>query len=114
MRTRQSVQRQRMHGDAWEQRILDQFRRRAADGEKLAQIKHAEVVEEPGGSYFRYMQAIGVKPVCLACHGSATEIEPTVADALAQHYPFDGATGYRAGDLRGAISIKQPMALPVR
>jgi hypothetical protein len=26
---------------------------------------------------------------------------------------MDRATGYRAGDLRGAVSIKQPMDLPL-
>jgi len=100
--------------DAWEQQVLAQFAKRQAAGESLGPMKHAELVEEPGGSYFRYMKAIGVKSACLACHGGAGEITQPVADALAQRYPFDAAKGYRVGELRGAISIKQPMALPLR
>lgn len=100
--------------DAWEQQVLRQFAERQAAGESLEPMKHSEVVEEPGGRYFRYMKAIGVKTVCLACHGGAGDIEQPVADALAERYPFDRAKGYGVGELRGAVSIKQPMALPLR
>jgi hypothetical protein len=32
---------------------------------------------------------------------------------LATEYPMDRATGYREGELRGAVSIKQPMDIPL-
>jgi hypothetical protein len=32
---------------------------------------------------------------------------------LASDYPMDRARGYRVGELRGAVSIKQPMAIPL-
>lgn len=38
---------------------------------------------------------------CSACHGS--NIAPSVRAAIAERYPGDRATGYRAGELRGAI-----------
>ncbi len=95
--------------DAWEQGVLARFAERAAAGEPLGPMKHAEVVEEPDGTYYRFMKAIGVKRACLACHGSATDVAPQTAAALGERYPFDRATGYREGELRGAISIKQPM-----
>jgi hypothetical protein len=43
------------------------------------------------------------------CHGPVAQIPPAVQDGLRQRYPFDAAVGYAAGDLRGAVSIKQPM-----
>jgi len=61
----------------------------------------------PDGSA-RYMKAIIAQPPCLACHG--TEISAAVQAALKQHYPQDRATGFRAGDLRGAFLIDWPAA----
>ncbi len=95
--------------DAWEQQVLDRFAKRAAAGEPLGKLSFSEVVEEPNGRYFRYMKAIGVKPLCLTCHGSAEQISAEVKAVLEAEYPHDRATGYRPGDLRGAFSIKWPL-----
>ena len=95
--------------DAWEQSVLKDFEERAAKGEKYSDMFQAEVVEEPNGKSFRYMKAIGTKPICLTCHGSKTEIPETVQAQLEILYPFDQATAYKVGDLRGAVSIKQPL-----
>lgn len=95
--------------DAWEQTVLADFARRAAAGEPLQGMRFAAAVEEPNGRYFRFMQAIGVKPPCLRCHGPAASLSPEVAALLKERYPHDRATGYQVGDLRGAVSIKQPM-----
>lgn len=96
--------------DAWEQAVLNQFQQRAAKGEKYADMSFSEVVSEPDGRYFRFMKAIGVKPMCLQCHGSAKQIPPPTAAMLNKLYPADRAVGYAAGDLRGAFSVKQPLA----
>lgn len=98
--------------DTWEQQVLAEFGRRVERGEALADMRHAEIVTEPGGKYFRYMQAIGVQPLCLTCHGSAEQIPAAVKAVLDKHYPSDQATGYKTGDLRGAVSIKQPLPRP--
>ena len=99
--------------DAWEQTVLKQFRERAAKGEHYAKMSHAEVVTEPGGRYYRFMKAIGVKPVCLMCHGSKDQIPAPVKAVLEKKYPRDQAIGYRTGELRGAVSIKQPLNIPM-
>jgi hypothetical protein len=95
--------------DAWEQNVLEGFAARAAKGEALAGMSHGEVVSEPGGQYYRFMKAIPVQSNCLLCHGTAETIPETIKTILKRHYPFDAATGYQAGDLRGAVSIKQPL-----
>lgn len=95
--------------DAWEQKVLGEFAARAAKGEAFAKMKHSEVVSEPGGQYFRFMKPIAVQPKCLLCHGPDETIPEPIKKILTKHYPFDGATGYKAGDLRGAVSIKQPL-----
>jgi hypothetical protein len=95
--------------DIWEQNVLEEFAARAAKGESLAGMSHGEVVTEPGRQYFRFMKAIPVQPKCLLCHGPAETIPETIQTILKMHYPFDAAIGYKAGDLRGAVSIKQPL-----
>jgi hypothetical protein len=96
--------------DAWEQQALQQFDARAAAGDKPETLEIVEVVQEPAGRYLRYAKAIPVQSQCLACHGGAGDIKPAVQARLAESYPFDRATGYALGTVRGAISIKQPLA----
>jgi Protein of unknown function (DUF3365) len=94
--------------DAWEQEILMAFDKRSAAGETADKLEVSETVTEPAGSYFRYIKALPVQPLCLACHGEASSIAESVKSRLAQDYPHDRATGYAPGQIRGAVSIKWP------
>lgn len=93
--------------DAWEQGVLADFDRRAAAGERPETLEYAETVSEPQGRYYRYMKAIAVQPLCLACHGTAQTISAAVRERLAADYPHDRATGYSVGQIRGAVTVKQ-------
>jgi hypothetical protein len=95
--------------DAWEQKVLKEFEVRASQGEKPETIEFSEVVQEPAGKYFRFMKAIALQPGCVSCHGSSEQIPENVKARLAEEYPFDRATGYAPGQIRGAVSVKQPM-----
>lgn len=95
--------------DEWEQRVLADFDRRAANGEKPESLEFTEFVTEPHGRYFRYMKALPVQPLCLTCHGTADNIPGQVKQKLSIEYPRDRATGYRLGQVRGAVTIKQPL-----
>lgn len=88
--------------DAWETSVLQEFDQRQQAGEVPAQINKAEVV----AGEFRYMQAQAAGPLCLTCHG--TDIPSEISEALARLYPDDMATGYLAGQIRGAISLRAP------
>jgi hypothetical protein len=70
------------------------------------------VVEEPQGRHFRYMKAIPVQPLCVACHGPAETLSPAVRERLAKEYPHDRATGYSPGQVRGAIAVKKRIGEP--
>jgi Protein of unknown function (DUF3365) len=96
--------------DVWEQQALQAFDMRAKNGEALDKMEFAEAVDEPDGRYFRYLKALPVQPLCLACHGGDEQIPPSVKATLAAQYPHDRATGYSLGQVRGAISVKR--ALP--
>jgi len=100
--------------DKWESETLASFESRAAKGEHYKNMAKGEIVDEAGKSYFRFMKPLEVKPVCLKCHGSDEQIPPAVKTQLDDMYPYDQARGYKIGDLRGAISIKQPMDIPLR
>ena len=93
--------------DAWEQQVLEQFDKDAAAAKGPMALQFSEIVTEPQGRYFRFMQALPVKPLCLTCHGTEHTIPPSVRERLKQEYPNDRATGYYAGEIRGAITIKR-------
>jgi hypothetical protein len=84
--------------DAWEQKQLQGFADRAANGEKPETLESSEIVQEPAGKSFRFMKAIAVQPGCLSCHGEQIPDNP-----------HDMATGYSVGQIRGALSIKRPL-----
>jgi len=96
--------------DAWEQQVLAEFDRQAAQqGAKPETLERSEVVSEPQGRFFRYMKAIPVQPLCLTCHGTTDSIPDPVKARLAADYPHDRATGYALGQIRGAVTIKRSM-----
>ncbi len=95
--------------DAWEQQVLAEFDRRAAAGEKIESLEFSGSTNEPRGRYFRYMKAIPVQLLCLTCHGKADNIPDQVRARLAMEYPHDRAIGYELGQVRGAVTIKQPI-----
>ena len=57
------------------------------------------------GESFLWMKPIVTEPVCLVCHGKA--VPEAVAAAIAERYPGDGATGFEAGELRGAFTVRR-------
>ena len=95
--------------DAWERAVLEDFDRRAAAGEAPATLEKAEVVVEDGKQYYRYMRALPVQSLCLNCHGAQEQLTPAVKQKLRELYPDDKATGYKPGDIRGAMTIRKPV-----
>jgi len=87
--------------------VLNDFEKRKADGANPKKLEHYEVVTENGKKMFRYMKAIPTAEVCTKCHGQ--NINPAVKAKLNELYPNDKATGFKAGDIRGAFTITQPM-----
>lgn len=92
--------------DVWERRVLEQFAARAAAGEPVAELRHAEVVD----GEFRLMKAIPTGEPCLACHGG--NIKPELAAVIDQRYPQDQARGFALGELRGAFTLRRTLDTP--
>ena len=96
-------------GDAWEQKVMLDFEDRVAKGAVAEGLEHAEVVAEPSGKFVRYMRALPMLPVCMACHGPADQISESIRNQLAHDYPHDRGTGTAVGKVRGAVSFKKPL-----
>jgi hypothetical protein len=94
----------RAEPDDWERSVLIRFDQRQAAGELPPTINFGEIED---GNY-RYMQAQGVEPVCLVCHGEL--LSASVKEMLDQYYPNEQARGYAMGQLRGAISLTKLLA----
>ena len=95
--------------DAWEQRVLLDFEKRAERGEKPEGIDFGEIVTEPSGRFYRFMKALPMAPVCSSCHGPTDRMTDAVRTMLEKEYPHDRATGFSAGQIRGAVTVKRPL-----
>ena len=65
----------------------------------------AYVVEANPKSYKYYKPLVIQQEACLKCHGDITK-NPELSEFIKETYPQDKATGYKMGDLRGAILVE--------
>ncbi len=77
--------------------------------EALENLKRNSVVlpkyllQKTESGYKYYKPLLINKKVCLKCHGR--NIAPALQAEIKKIYPTDKATGYRMGDLRGAVVV---------
>lgn len=63
------------------------------------------LVERVNKETYKYYKPLMInKQVCLKCHGNISENQK-LSQFLEKTYPHDKATGYKFGDLRGAIVV---------
>ncbi len=95
--------------DAWERQQMEQMSFMLDAGVDPGTMEIAEIVTESDTKVFRWMRPILMTDSCLACHGEA--IDPRVKLLLGQEYPQDEATGYSAGQLGGAYSVRKVLSV---
>jgi hypothetical protein len=93
--------------DAWEREALESFDRLPVEARPGAE--RWGLVTEDGRETLRYLKPLVASSTCLTCHGDRAAIPPAVQAVLAREYPDDRATGYSAGDVRGAVSVRVPL-----
>ncbi|HEX9207798.1 MAG TPA: DUF3365 domain-containing protein [Steroidobacteraceae bacterium] len=96
--------------DDLERQVLQQFAEQLASA-PAAPASPPEAVFElrtPRGVEHRYLRAIPMQPLCVTCHGKT--IAPDIAAAIRTAYPEDAATGFEPGELRGAVTVRWPVA----
>ena len=74
----------------------------AAAGTEVTEL----YTDAAGVRYLQYLRPIVVQERCVTCHGDPSGFPREVRTLLAERYPADSATGYAAGDFRGAISVR--------
>jgi len=88
--------------DAAERELLQRFAAQMR-ADPQAVPEHFAAAEDGSA---RYLRAIVTQPLCLVCHGPAPAAE--VRAEIARYYPDDHATGFAAGELRGALVVEWP------
>ena len=95
--------------DAWERQQMEQMSFMLDAGVDPETLEIAEIVSEGETKLFRWMRPILMSDSCLACHGAV--IDPRVKLLLGQEYTLDDATGYAAGQLGGAYSVRKILSI---
>jgi hypothetical protein len=91
----------RNEGPAWVRTWLtEQGDRPAAQAQPLRRVE---------GGRARVVRPIGTEGPCVTCHGPPEAIPEGVRALLQERYPDDQATGFREGDLRGALWAEVPL-----
>lgn len=93
----------------WQTKAMQQFEEALARGDKPADMEFVEAVKAGSGSRMelRFAKPIVMQPQCTTCHGTPEQISPEVQAKLNELYPNDKATGYKPGELRGAIVVNR-------
>lgn len=91
--------------DDFERAVLKDFNRRLEAGEPVAQIEDTSLDARGGQRGFRFMKAIPTAEPCIVCHGK--QIAAPLRSTLQELYPEDAATGFAAGDIRGAFTLRK-------
>lgn len=95
--------------DGWERAALEDFDRRAAAGESPATLEKGEIVANGDRKEYRYLKALPVQQICVACHGAPDQLDPKVKLQLQTLYPADKGVGYAIGQIRGAMTIRKAL-----
>jgi hypothetical protein len=93
--------------DDSERRELERMHALDAEGRLPEEI--VRLARTDGERELHLLRPIRIQPGCLSCHGEPDAIAPEVHRLLAELYPDDRASGYSAGQLRGAISVRVPL-----
>lgn len=94
--------------DVYEKELLARLAARARAGD--LPDESLDERREGGQTVYRYAKPLVAGKFCITCHGAPGEIPEPIRRMLLSRYPEDAATGYRAGDLLGIVSVVIPAA----
>lgn len=96
--------------DAWERAALAKFDQQLDNGVAIEKLRFTDVIKNEKQTTYRHIKAIKTQEVCLVCHGPRENLSDEIKQVLAEKYPDDLATGFSAGQLRGAFSVTRTIA----
>lgn len=99
-RTSHKVRNEGNRPQPWAESYLKEFQ-----GTSKGDIKKTFIVHKLDNAKRVYLEPLYVETKCLLCHGE--NIEKTVKTKLDEIYPQDKATGFKLGEFRGFIWVKE-------
>jgi hypothetical protein len=84
----------------WMIPYLDEFKNLKASHKKAKAILHTFADGKRA-----YLEPLFVQPMCLTCHGAA--VDGQLNKIILARYPHDQAIGFKAGDFRGFIWVRE-------
>jgi hypothetical protein len=85
---------------AWMAPYLKEFQ-----GKQKGEVKKSFIIHTLEDSKRVYLEPLYVEARCLQCHGE--NISKNIKNKIRQLYPEDNATGFKLGEFRGFIWIKE-------
>lgn len=96
--------------DDLQRAVLERFADELASGGVPGPLEATLEIHRGGQVERRYLRAIPMDGLCVACHGPV--LAPDLAALIAREYPSDAATGFEPGQLRGAFVVTWPAVAP--
>lgn len=86
--------------EPWAINYLKEF-----EGKKKSEIKKDHIIHKFDNGTRVYMEPLYVEAKCLMCHGE--KVGQKVSNKINELYPDDKATGFKLGEFRGFIWVKE-------
>jgi hypothetical protein len=86
--------------EVWAEQYLKQF-----EGKKKGEIKKEFILFTLPNSKRVYIEPLYVEAKCLLCHGN--NVSKQINEKIQELYPKDQATGFKLGEFRGFIWVKE-------
>lgn len=99
-RTSHKIRNASNHPQPWAESYLKEFA-----GSTKGQIKKDFILHDLGNGKKVYMEPLYVEAKCLLCHGE--NVAANVGSKIKDLYPNDKATGFKQGEFRGFIWVKE-------
>jgi len=84
----------------WATEYLKEF-----EGTKKGDIKKTSIIHKLENGKRVYLEPLYVEAKCLLCHGE--NVSKNVNDKIQKLYPQDKATGFKLGEFRGFVWVKE-------
>lgn len=75
------------------------------EGKKKGEVKKASIIHQLKDGKRIYIEPLYVEAKCLLCHGE--NVGKNIIDKIQKTYPKDQATGFKLGEFRGFIWVKE-------
>lgn len=99
-RTSHKIRNPENQPQAWATQYLKEF-----EGKKKGEVKKEYIIHRLENGKRVYLSPLYVEAKCLLCHGE--NISSSVKTKIQELYPQDKATGFKLGEFRGFIWVKE-------